>query len=113
MREEPCEPGIPGYYFGQLSRLPGYEALGPRKERVILKADIEEEKTLRGRVKSGHYEIVLSGYPSGLQYLRLSLEELEAIFEAWAVTRLTVGDKGVREIVKARRAGAEQLILEG
>jgi hypothetical protein len=74
-----------------------------------MKADIEQERTLSGKLKPGQYELVLSEDGiKDLHYLRLSGKELDAIAEAWAVTRLTVGDAGVRRMVAAERAGAKQ-----
>jgi len=50
-----------------------------------MKAEIEQERTLGGKVKPDRYEIVLSeDGVKGLQYLRLSGKELDAITEAWA-----------------------------
>jgi hypothetical protein len=49
---------------------------------MILKADIEPQRTPKGRVKAGKYDVRLTGYADGsLQYISLSSEELEGIME--------------------------------
>ena len=78
-----------------------------------MKAEIEQERTPGGKLKTDQYEILLSeDGVSSLRYLRLSAKELDAITEAWAVRRLTVGDAGVSRQIEARRTGGEQLALE-
>ena len=77
-----------------------------------MKAEIEQEHTPRGKLKLGRYEVVLSeDGVKGLRYLRLSATELDAIAKAWAVTRLTVGDAGIRRLAAAENDGARQEVL--
>jgi hypothetical protein len=77
----------------------------------MITAEISEARTPSGRLKEGWYEIFLAKGDGDLHYLRLHSEELEAIYAAWAVKRLQVGDAGMRRMAEARRAGAEQAML--
>jgi len=50
-----------------------------------VKADIRPQKTPTGRMKPSRYDVSVTGYDkSGLRYLSLSADELDAIMRTWA-----------------------------
>jgi hypothetical protein len=57
-----------------------------------MKADIDPQKTPKGRVKAGQYDVTIVGYDKGgLRYFSLTADELDAITEAWARERVKQG----------------------